>query len=360
MPEQRTIILYRCGALGDTLVALPVYQALRTALPAARIVWMSQGGRPGTMWPVTVLTQLGTDIETFIYTATEMIPPAGALALIRRVRALKADSVVYLPNDKNGVLRIWRDRLFFNCCGVKRFLTPASAGKVDLLGRLVDKDRRYPKETARLMTVLPSMGIKDAAVRFFDLQYRELPVEWDQIGLCRDAAVPLVAVCPGSKMPSKRWPAVRYAAVLSRISAGTDAQFCFLGGPEDAAVSAEIVSKAGISARSGIAAGRLTLGGSAALLSRCSMYFGNDTGAMHLAAALGVGCVAVFSGRDLPESWYPWGEGHACLQAAVPCMGCELTECRRPVCLQGISEEAVSDACLRVLAREKQTGSSWE
>ncbi|MGA3117076.1 MAG: glycosyltransferase family 9 protein [Syntrophobacteraceae bacterium] len=353
MPDLRTIILYRCGGLGDTLVALPVYQALRAALPAARIVWMSQGGRPGILWPDTVLAQLGPDVETFIYAAEEMISPAGVLALIRRVRALKADSVVYLPNDKNGVLRIWRDRVFFNVCGVQRFLTPASAGKVDLLGRVVGKDRRYPKETARLMTVLPSLGIENAAVRFFDRQYRELPVDLDHIGLRRGAAVPLVAVCPGSKMPSKRWPALRYAAVLSRLSAHTDAQFCFLGGAEDAAVSTEIVAKAGIWARSSIAAGRLSLGDSAALLSRCSTYIGNDTGTMHLAAALGVRCVAVFSGRDLPESWYPWGEGHAYMQAAVPCTGCERTECRHPVCLQLISEEAVYDACFRLLAREK-------
>jgi heptosyltransferase III len=351
-PESCTILIYRCGALGDTVVALPVYRALKNAWPCARILWMSQGGTPGVLWPDIVLRELQIGVEPFTYTAREISNLSGLVGLRRRVRALRPDAVVYLPNDKNGTLRLWRDRLFFLACGVRKVFMPEPAGKTDLFGKLNRGGRRYPKETIRLMSVLRRLGLADSGVCFFDSPWNLPPGLWERIGLGRDEAVPLFAVCPGSKMQSKRWPSERYARVLTRLSAHTDARFCFFGGNEDAAVCREIAERSGTVSRCVVAAGKLTLAESAALLARCRIYLGNDTGTMHLAAAVGVPCVAIFSARDYPESWYPWGEGHICLRADVSCEGCERTECLHLACLSGITEETVLGACISLLARQ--------
>ncbi len=64
---------------------------------------------------------------------------------------------------------------------------------------------------------------------------------------------------------------------------------------------------------------------------------------MHVAAALGVPIVAVFSARNKPGVWFPHGAGHTVLYNQTDCFGCELTRCveRGKACLKGITPEAV-------------------
>lgn len=85
---------------------------------------------------------------------------------------------------------------------------------------------------------------------------------------------------------------------------------------------------------------------SAAVLKRSRGYLGNDTGTMHLAAMVGVPCVALFSARDYPGQWEPYGHGHAVLRHETDCAGCMLEVCheRGNECLRLISEEEVFEA----------------
>ena len=87
------------------------------------------------------------------------------------------------------------------------------------------------------------------------------------------------------------------------------------------------------------------------MLGRCRLYLGNDTGTMHLAAAAGTRCVAVFSSKDWPGIWYPYGTGHRVLRTAVECDGCRLTECieRRMECILSIAVEDVYRAAADLL-----------
>ena len=64
-----------------------------------------------------------------------------------------------------------------------------------------------------------------------------------------------------------------------------------------------------------------------AALERCAFYLGNDTGTMHMAVAAGIPCVAVFSSRDFPGNWYPYGNGHVVFRTPIKCEGCFLEKC---------------------------------
>ena len=100
------------------------------------------------------------------------------------------------------------------------------------------------------------------------------------------------------------------------------------------------------------AAGELSVRESAALMEGAQFYLGNDTGAMHLAAAMGRPCVAVFSARDWPGRWHPYGEGHKVLRFDVSCSGCMLKICDRELqCLKGIQVDQVYQACEGILAK---------
>jgi ADP-heptose:LPS heptosyltransferase len=84
------------------------------------------------------------------------------------------------------------------------------------------------------------------------------------------------------------------------------------------------------------------------------LYLGNDTGTMHLAVAAGLRCVAVFSARDWPGKWDPYGSGHHVLRVDVSCAGCKLVTCDRQMeCLTGIEPSKAIVACEDLLAGQR-------
>ena len=93
-------------------------------------------------------------------------------------------------------------------------------------------------------------------------------------------------------------------------------------------------------------AGQLPLDESVALFARAVCYLGNDTGAMHVAAAMGRPCIAVFSARDFRGKWDPFGSGHTILREDPACRHCMLVDCttEKLRCLTTIDAETVGRA----------------
>jgi ADP-heptose:LPS heptosyltransferase len=152
-------------------------------------------------------------------------------------------------------------------------------------------------------------------------------------------------------MPAKEWPIDRYASV-ARWVLDTDprAHVLVLGGVDDVEHGRRLCDATGT--RTINAAGRLSVLATAHALARCDAYVGNDSGIMHLAAAAGVPCVAIFSARDNPGRWEPYGSGHVVLRTNPPCAGCMLQACveQQMACLRAIETTAVIDALAQTLA----------
>jgi ADP-heptose:LPS heptosyltransferase len=162
-------------------------------------------------------------------------------------------------------------------------------------------------------------------------------------------AGPRIAVAPGSKWDSKIWDEGRYAEVVSRLITKFDVSPVIFGGPEDRDKGARLISRWG---RGANAAGELNVRRAAAGLADCALYLGNDTGTMHLAAAVGTPCVAIFSAVDWAGRFEPVGDQHILFRRTVECEGCHSPICltdRR--CLDLIDAEGVYNACVEVLQR---------
>ena len=96
--------------------------------------------------------------------------------------------------------------------------------------------------------------------------------------------------------------------------------------------------------------GKLSVYGAANLLGECDLYLGNDTGTMHIAAMAGTSCLALFSARDYPGQWYPYGNKHKVFRKPVDCEGCMLEVCDRDnLCLRKISVGEVCKVAIEVL-----------
>jgi heptosyltransferase-2 len=168
----------------------------------------------------------------------------------------------------------------------------------------------------------------------------------ERLGLTAVAAA--VAFAPGAVGPSKRWPAAAYAEVARRLTAQGIAVWV-LGGPGEKPLAAQIVAEAGPLARD------LTgndLRGAILALAAAQVAVSNDSGLLHVAAALGTPAVGIF-GPTSPWHWAPLNPIAAAVQAPVQldCQPCHKPTCRmrHHRCMQDISPDQVLEAARRAL-----------
>ena len=352
MPVTETcrILIYRCGAIGDTIVAIPAMRAIRERYPQADFLLMTAGGGENIVWTDRVLRDFGWFESVITYEAGDLRSPLSLWRVVRRVRALAPDIVFYLGSDKNSALKAFRDRIFFLLSGVSRFVGTSSR-KVTAWGWLRRAAHTYPFEVDRLLADLRRQGVPATNVRF-DLPIA--PADVNSVdralkGSGMDAARSLVAMCPGSKQPIKVWPEDRFAEVGRRLIEDDGLNIAIVGGSDEAVVGARLVAGWPHSRAVNLAQ-KLSILESAELMRRCVFYLGNDTGAMHIAASVGTRCVAIFAAREAARSWHPYGENHVVLRKSVSCQNCYLSECRKEKlrCLLDISVADVLAACQRL------------
>ncbi|MBD3426357.1 MAG: lipopolysaccharide heptosyltransferase II [Candidatus Omnitrophica bacterium] len=161
----------------------------------------------------------------------------------------------------------------------------------------------------------------------------------------------LVCVHPGSSNPSKIWPGDNYSELIQRIRNDLGYEVVVLGDVKEAGLADRIVHKADAGAFN--LAGELDLKCLAALLKRADLFIGNDTGPMHMAAALRVPVIAIF-GRNIPgvspTRWGPWGEDHIVLHEDLGCDPCFDRDCQKEhECLRAITVDKVYESVKRLL-----------
>ena len=154
----------------------------------------------------------------------------------------------------------------------------------------------------------------------------------------------LVVLCPGAEYgPSKRWPATHFAALAQSIlNANPTASVVLLGSPSDRAIGDAIVSSVASQSRTFNWCGATSLDEAIAIISLCSKVVSNDSGLMHIAAALQVPQVAVFGSSD-PNHTPPNSVKATMISLHLACSPCHQREC--PLghlnCLNQISAEQV-------------------
>lgn len=157
---------------------------------------------------------------------------------------------------------------------------------------------------------------------------------------------PAVAVAPFSRWQSKNWPAARFAEAIRLMVRQREARVYVAGGAGDADCASAIIRAAGVPAAN--LCGKLSLTESASLFKECGTLLTNDSGPMHLAAAVGARCVALF-GPTAPGRTGPWGQRHTILGAQCP-----KAPCRKRTCPLG------SGACLGDVSAETAVSAVFE
>jgi ADP-heptose:LPS heptosyltransferase len=355
------VLVYRTGHLGDGIIALPAIWSACHAFADAEFTLLSDSHSNSKLVRCAqVYNGTGIFSDHIEYPVCTGWRQAYEMAnLLRKLRKRKFDLLIYLAPTLRTKRDRYRDACFFRAAGIKR-LVGFDGFYYGLDDRVSSPLPPLPHESDALLQRLRVGGIDTPAdgCGCMDLKLGSAEMAavnlWIQ-DLPSDHGRDWLGVGPGSKMPSKVWPIDRYHKAVQKMIDRHGVWPVVFGGPEDKQAGDYLVARWACGYN---AAGRLELRESAEALRRCVAYLGNDTGTMHLAAAVGTRCLAIFSSRDYPGRWYPYGNGHIVLRSTIDCEGCMLHVCtnRHNECLERITVNAVVDAAAKIL--QLRTGST--
>ncbi len=178
-------------------------------------------------------------------------------------------------------------------------------------------------ETERNLELLSPFGVgpPDARPRLYPRE-EDISLAKQFLGESFPGGVdPLVAIAPGSVWPTKRWPVENYAELARKLIDGLSARVVVVGGKGDVGLSDTIIGMCP-EGKAAIAAGKMGILGSAALLSMCDLLVSNDSAPVHMALAVETPVVAIF-GPTVPEFGFaPDGDRDLVLGADLPCRPC--------------------------------------
>ena len=352
------ILIFRIGHLGDTVVALPALWAVREALPSAHIALLSNADakNPHYISPDKVLPRKGLIDEFITYPGNlgRAATIAAMTKLMARIRRGRFDAVVYLMPRSRSLAQIERDERFFRLAGISKSFGVEHLKRTRLDETIPAPTPTVEREAVHLLQCLAA----DDLVSDKNFRTEMLLSDTELAGARRwfehavgnvAAGHKLIAVAPGSKWESKVWPKERFAEVVRRLIDAFDVFPVIFGGGEDREVGDQLIASWDRGVNS---AGELSVREAAALLQGCHLYLGNDTGTMHLAAAVGTPCVAVFAAIDWVGKWTPFGDNNRVFRKSVECEGCHSPICHNNhKCLDLVTVDEVYNACAEILGK---------
>jgi lipopolysaccharide heptosyltransferase II len=323
------------GAIGDVVRALPLLGRLRRAWPTAHLAWA---------------------VEPPSAPLLEGHPWLDRLIVFERHRGIRA----FVP-----FLRAVRAERCTVALDLGRSAKSALVARASGAGERLGFARADGREGGWLMATrhLPAQGTARAKLEQF-LAFGDLlgappaPVEFglvpspreaqEAVALTGDLGKRLVAACIGSSCPSRRWFPDRTAAVLRALRRRHHTGAVLLGTRGDVAFAIETMRDAPRAVRDLV--GRTTLRQLLAILARSAVVFGPDSGALHLAAAVGRPVVSLWGATSALRST-PWGGEAGVVQGVASCVPCFLADCPiGRVCMQSIDVDTVVERASAVLA----------
>jgi lipopolysaccharide heptosyltransferase II len=315
--EPARILVIRLSSLGDILLTTPVLRLLRERWPAAQIDFLTRA-------PYQELLCANPCVDRLLLFDSQQ----GLRSTLGTLRQTCYDVVVDLH-------RTLRSRLLYRGLLARRKLTYTKhTWRRALLVHL-------GWNTLQAMTPVPELYA--APLRRLGITAPLPPLEMHltaasleavrtylQQALPAGTVGPLLAVAPGARWPTKRWPVERFAAVAQEMAQAQQATVIVLGGSEDVALAHELCRRLHVPRLD--STGKLSLLHTAALLQQCHLLLSNDSGLMHMATALQVPVVAIFGPTVQEFGFYPFQARAQVVSAELSCRPCSTkgsTRCPR-------------------------------
>lgn len=347
------VLIVRLSAIGDVVHVLPALAALRRAMPDAHLAWI---------------------VESLSAPLLEGHPMLDELIVYPRARWRRQGYLRSLAGDARrffGEMRRRRFDVAIDFQGLTKSAIipwlskiPTRIGYGGDDGREISRwfytARPTPPDEIRHVVhrnlyLLTALGVTAPALEFlfpdFSAEREQVSRLLEEQGIGADER--LVLLNPGAGWETKRWPAEYFGRLAARIARDLGRSVLLTWGPGEEALIEQALGEVPADVRPHVhRAPRTTLREFVALLDRCLVMVGGDTGPVHLAAARGVPVVAIYGGSD-PKRNSPLG--HKLVRVLdnpeVECYPCWQVRCDNPPprCLTTIAPETVLQAIRETL-----------
>lgn len=338
------ILIRATNWVGDAIMALPALAAVRAKFPDAHIAILAL--------PYVADIYRGQQIADELIAYERKGRHSGFAArekLAGELREKKFDTALLLQNAFDAAWIAWRagipNRIGYDRDGRGMLLTKRIA--VPKSGEIPAHEKFYYLELVRRAGWLAALPeVPRICLQVSDDHAAAAEAKMQAFG-SRPGRVRLAVGAGASYGSAKCWPAERFARALNDLRKTYDAEVILFGTPGESAVSSAIQS--GLERKALDLTGKTEIAELPALLSRCSAFLGNDSGAMHVAAAVGLPVVAVFGPTD-PFGTAPVTPRARIIQLKPYCSPCFLRRCPTDHrCMTAIAPELVSSAVLNSL-----------
>jgi heptosyltransferase-2 len=345
------ILIRATNWVGDAIMALPALRAARGRFPDANISILAR--------PYVADIYRGQKICDELISYDPQGPHAGLSGrerLAQELRKQKFDVALLLQNAFDAAWIAWRaaipERIGYARDGRSLLLTKKIP--VPRRGEIPVHEQFYYLELLRRAGWINSLpGESFVTLDVCEDHSRQAEEMLSSAG-ARPNVLRIAIGAGASYGSAKCWPPERFADFVNRFRLHTDTDVILFGTASEQRVSEAIA--AGITGPSISFVGKTAIAALPALLSRCQLFVGNDSGAMHVAAAVGLPVVAIFGPTD-PNGTAPITPRCTVVQEKPYCSPCFLRRCPTDHrCMTGVRPEAV-EAAARAWLRSAEVAS---
>jgi lipopolysaccharide heptosyltransferase II len=347
----RRVLLIRLDNLGDVLVTTPAMHAVRQSLPDAELTLLASpvGAQVGRLNP---------DLDNVIvYDAPWMDPwsqlpqqPEREQALIAQIAERRFDGAIIFTSYHQSALPA---AYLCYLAGIPL----RAAASIDGPGSLLTTRHKHPErmmhEVERGLDLVGALGMTtdetDLVLAVPDAARDELSSMLATRAV--DPQKPLVVIHPGCSMPARTYPWEMYADVADELIERLDVSVVLTGAGSERELVERVQAR--MTRHAVAVAGDLSFPAFCGLIETADLTITNNTGPMHISAALKTPVIALFALTNPPEQWGPWHVRHRQLYHDVPCRICYQRSCPYGhECLRLISPAMVVDAASEMLAED--------
>ena len=334
----RNILIIKLRYIGDVLLATLTVRAIKAARPDVRVTMMVNRGTEDVL-------SGNPDIDEIVILDKSSL--AAQVRLIAGLRRRRFDTVIDLTDGDRAAFLSWISgapvRIGFNDehRWRGRFYTQVVQSARGVQHR-IDRDL----EALKPMSI--QAGSKDPQLWLTPEEANSADELLDQLGVQRSQSI--VILQPGARYWFKAWPPERFAELADRLTSQYGCQVLIGGSRQEGDLAQQIRQMA--KSRPIIMAGRTTIKQFAAIAKKSALFVGNDSGAMHIASAVGTPVVALF-GPSSPVEWGPRGGATEVIYKGLDCRTCFHPTCPRGEqnCMKLFAVDEVMSASGRLMGR---------
>jgi heptosyltransferase-3 len=336
----RSVLIIKLRYIGDVLLATPTVRAIKAARPDVRVTMMVNRGTEDVL-------SGNPDMDEIV------ILDKGSLAaqwrFIAGLRRRRFDTVIELTDGDRSAFLSWISgapvRIGFNDEHRWR-----GRCYTQVIQPVPGMRHRIDRDLEVLKPINIQAGSKDLQLWLTPEEEDSADQLLDQLGVQRSQSI--VMLQPGARYWFKAWPPERFAELADRLMSQYGYQVLIGGSDQDIDLAQQIQQMA--KSRLIIMAGRTTIKQFAAIAKKSALFIGSDSGAMHIASAVGTPVVALF-GPSSPREWGPRGGPVEVLYKELDCRSCFHPTCTRGEqnCMRLITIDEVMMAAAGLMGRAR-------